>query len=70
MNQLKSKRELLETDFTAALDRTVEAAFALRLSESDLVTLIHRRFLPQTSSNVYALSAKTPKNMYDSLAGP
>jgi len=70
MNQSKLKQELSETDLSAALDKSVEAAVALHISETDLVHLLMQHCHPECSGDVVGLHAEPHKKMFDPLAGP
>lgn len=74
MNQNKLKRHSnVETEFaydnlTAALDKTVQAAVALGVSENELLERVAQSFSKNScQSNIVPM---TPRKMYDFSAGP
>ncbi len=65
VNQLKLKREATETDLEAALDRSVEAAVNLRISETDLVDRLLQRLHSKSPHRVVPLHIDALRNMYN-----
>jgi hypothetical protein len=59
----------LSTNLSAAIDDTVEAAFSLHISESDLIDILKERL--HKKSNVIAASQFfSPNKMFHPEAGP
>lgn len=69
MNKLKLKRIDTNIDLSAALDRSVEAAVILGISETDLVAQLLQRLTLKTKTNVVPLR-QPPVKMFNPLAGP
>ncbi len=70
MKQSNSKHKFATTDLTAALDKSVEAASDLGLSQTDLVRLLLERCRPQTSGKVVRLKVDVHHHLFDPFAGP
>jgi hypothetical protein len=70
LNSLNKKRKYTEADLAAALDRSLEAAVDLGMSDVALIALISKRLYAKSPSNVVQLPVVPQRRMYNSDAGP
>ncbi len=81
MNQLNTKQNCATIDLAVALDHTIEAANALHLNDTELITLLLEHLHPNAlnnmdnlnelhDKNVVQLKSGAPRKMFDPLAGP
>lgn len=65
----KLERECTQSNLSAALDETVEAAVALRISEQELIAKMLERWQKRASSKVVSIYPQ-PQKMFNPTAGP
>jgi hypothetical protein len=70
VNPANLKQDLSETDLTAALDKSVEAAVALHISETELVNLLIQHCHHEAAGDIGALHDEPHRKLFDPLAGP
>ena len=81
MNQLNTKQNCATIDLAVALDHTIEAANALHLNDTELITLLLEHLHPNAfndtddldelnNQNVVQFKSSAPRKMFDPLAGP
>ncbi len=68
MNEVRIKRTSTQSDLAAALDKTVEAAVALGLSEYEVLCQLSQRMHSKTAPD--ELPRQRQKKMYNPEAGP
>jgi hypothetical protein len=69
VNKLNFDSSENEIDFVAVLDRIVETATVLKISEGELSALLARRFAAREQNNVIEMR-QPPRKMFNPEAGP
>ncbi len=72
MNQLNNKHNCDTIDLAVAIDHTVEAAKALHLNDTELITILLEHLHPAGCDQykVVQLKSGPQRKMFDPLAGP
>lgn len=70
MNKTKLKRKSTENDLAAALDKSVEAAVDLRISETELIAQLLERLHSKAICQVVPLWLEPQEKTYHPEAGP